>query len=98
MTAKGYWIAHNIVHSPAEYDKYRAANAAPLAEFGARFLVRGGDQEVHEGTWNSRTVVIEFPSYEAAKACYQSGSYQAAKSLRDDIAEGNLVIVEGYLE
>ena len=40
--AKGYWIAHGRVDDPAAYDLYRAANAAPLAEYGGRFLVRGG--------------------------------------------------------
>lgn len=97
MTAKGYWIAHNVVHDAEAYDKYRQANAAPLAEYGAKFLVRGGTQEVREGSWNSRTVVIEFPSYAEAIACYESGGYQDAKALRDAVAEGNLVIVEGYL-
>ena len=96
MTAKGYWIAHNVVHDAEAYEKYRAANAAPLAEYGAKFLVRGGTQELHEGSWNSRTVVIEFPSYEDALACYHSDGYKAAKALRDDVAEGNLIIVEGY--
>ena len=44
----------------------------------------------------SRTVVLEFPSYEAALACYRSPDYQAAKKLRDGKAEFDLVIVEGY--
>lgn len=97
MTAKGYWIAHNIVHDADAYDKYRAANAAPLAAFNAKFLVRGGQQDIREGTWNSRTVVIEFPSYADAVACYESEGYQKAKALRDAVADGNMIIVEGYL-
>lgn len=96
MTAKGYWIAHNVVHDAEAYDKYRAANAAPLAEYGAKFLVRGGTQELREGAWNNRTVVIEFASYADALACYESKGYQAAKTLRDAVADGNLIIVEGY--
>lgn len=76
--AKAYWVAHVDVSDPQVYEKYKAANAAPFAEFGARFIVRGGDQEVREGTVRSRTVVIEFPSYEAAVACYDSPDYQAA--------------------
>ncbi len=96
MAAKGYWIAHNVVHDAEAYKKYQAANAAPLAEYGGRFVVRGGQQINPEGSWNSRTVVIEFPSYADARACYESDSYKAAFDLRKDIAEGNLVIVEGY--
>ncbi len=38
---KGYWIANVDVHDAEVYDKYRAANAKPFADFGAKFLVRG---------------------------------------------------------
>ena len=93
---KGYWIAHGRVDDPERYDLYRAANAAPLAEHGGRFLVRGGPQEVREGDAKPRTVVIEFPSYAAARACYDSDAYQAALRLRQGISEIDLVIVEGW--
>ena len=95
---KGYWIAHGLVHDAAAYDRYRAANAAVFARFGARFLVRGGAQDVVEGNAKPRTVVIEFPTIAAARACYESDDYQAAKAMRADpaIAVSDLVIVEGY--
>ncbi|MCK0167788.1 DUF1330 domain-containing protein [Jannaschia sp. S6380] len=93
---KGYWIAHGRVDDPERYDLYRAANAAPLAEFGGRFLVRGGAREVREGAAKPRSVVIEFPSYEAALACYDSDGYQAALALRQGISESDLVIAEGW--
>lgn len=93
---KGYWVAHVDVHDAAIYDEYRKANAAPFAEYGARFIVRGAPQEVMEGALRKRTVVIEFPSLEAAKACYNSPGYQAAKALRDPVSDGDLAIVEGY--
>lgn len=94
--AKGYWIAHGRVDDPVAYDLYRAANAAPLAEYGGRFLVRGGDRVVMEGDAKPRTVVIEFPSYDAALACYRSDGYQVALKLRQGISESDLVIAEGY--
>ena len=93
---KGYWIAHVDVDDPEAYEAYKAANAAPFAEYGARFLVRGGPQDVVEGQVRSRTVVIEFPSYEAARRCYDSAAYQAAKALRDPVSNGDIVIVAGY--
>lgn len=93
---KGYWIGHVTIDDPAIYEQYKAANAAPLAEYGAKFLVRGGPQEVQEGEMRARSVIIEFPTIEAAYACYRSEAYQAAKSLRDPISAGDLVIVEGY--
>lgn len=94
--AKGYWIAHVDVDDPEAYKSYVAANAAPFAEYGARFMVRGGDQQVREGTVRKRTVVLEFDSYEIAIACYESIAYQAAKDLRDPVSTGDLVIVQGY--
>ncbi|MEM1372920.1 MAG: DUF1330 domain-containing protein [Pseudomonadota bacterium] len=93
---KGYWIAHVTVEDAEVYDRYRAANAAPFAEYGARFLVRAGSQSVEEGTARARTVVLEFPTIEAARACYASEAYRAAKAIRDPVATSDLVIVEGY--
>ncbi len=96
--AKGYWIGRVDVDDIEGYKKYIAANAKPFADFGARFLIRGGQFENPEGTSRSRNVVIEFPSYEAALACYASEDYQHAKSLREPVSTGDIVIVEGYEE
>ncbi len=94
--AKGYWIGRIDVADEEAYRAYIAANAEPFAKYGARFLVRGGQLEAVEGEARSRNVVIEFPDYAAALACYRSPEYQAAKSLRDPISTGELVIIEGY--
>lgn len=93
---KAYWVAHVDVHDPEIYEEYRRLNAAPFAEFGARFIVRGGPQEVREGQARARTVVIEFPSIEAARACFESPGYQAAMAVRNPVSTADLVIVEGY--
>ena len=58
--------------------------------------MRGGTQQIREGVANPRTVVIEFPSYADAVACYQSPGYQAAKDIRMTVSDGTLIIVEGY--
>ena len=93
---KGYWIAHVDVTDPDGHQAYMGADMAPLGKSGGRFLVRGGTQEVVEGRVRGRTVVLEFPSYEAALACYRGPDYQAAKRLRDRKADVDLVIVEGH--
>ena len=93
---KGYWIAHVDVSDPATYDKYRAAIQAPLTKFGARYLVRGGDIAHAEGAHRSRNVVIEFPSIEAAQACYDSAEYQSAMKFRQSAASSELLIIAGY--
>ena len=93
---KGYWIGHVTVDDPQAYQAYREANAVAFAKYGARFLVRGGAQEVVEGDLRPRAVVIEFPSIEAARACYLSPEYQRALALRTPVSVADLCIVEGW--
>jgi uncharacterized protein (DUF1330 family) len=69
---------------------------APIGAHGGRFLVRSGQHEVAEGSVRSRTVVIEFPSYAVALACYRSDGYQAAARHRKGRAEFDLIVAEGY--
>jgi len=92
---KGYWIAHLDVTEPEGYKAYMVADMAPIGAHGGRFLVRGGKHEVVEGTVRSRSVVIEFPSYAAALACYRSPGYQAAAAHRKGRAEFDLIVAEG---
>jgi uncharacterized protein (DUF1330 family) len=94
--AKGYWVARVDVKDAAAYKKYVAANAEPFAEFGARFLVRAGQFENPEGNSRSRNVVIEFPSYEAALACYRSPEYQRNIAVRQPYSVADIVVIEGY--
>jgi uncharacterized protein (DUF1330 family) len=94
--AKGYWIARVEVRDAEVYKTYAAANAAPIARFGGRFLVRAGRFENPEGTSRGRNVVIEFPSYQAALDCWHSPDYQAAVQIRLPVSTVDMVVVEGY--
>jgi uncharacterized protein (DUF1330 family) len=94
--AKGYWIGRVDVTDPDAYKRYIAANARPLAKYGARFLVRGGDFEAVEGKARARNVVIEFPSYEAAIDCYRSPEYAEALALRLAAGIADILVIEGY--
>lgn len=93
---KGYWIGHVVVDDPKAYEAYRAANAEAFEKYNAKFLVRGGSQEVKEGQAKPRTVVLEFPSYQDALDCYHSIEYQRAFAIRSPISMADMVIVEGY--
>jgi uncharacterized protein (DUF1330 family) len=93
---KGYWIAHVDVNDAEAYKLYVAANAEPFAKHGARFIVRGGPFDSVEGKSRSRHVVIEFPSLEAAKACYESPEYAISKGLRRNAADADIIIIGGY--
>ncbi|MBH3404674.1 DUF1330 domain-containing protein [Pseudomonas glycinae] len=95
---KAYWIAHVDITDPDHYSQYTQRAPKAFAEFGARFLARGGRSEAMEGrTTSQRSVVIEFDSYEQAVACYRSAAYQEAKSYREEWARAEIVIVEGMV-
>jgi uncharacterized protein (DUF1330 family) len=94
--AKGYWVGRVDVHDPEKYKNYVAANGAAFAKYGGRFLVRGGKFEAVKGASRSRNVVIEFPTYEAALACFHSPEYQAALAAQAGSAEVDLIVIEAY--
>ena len=93
---KGYWIGRVDVADQEKFKAYIAANAAPLKQYGARFLVRGGRFEAVEGGSRTRNAVIEFPTYQAAIDCWKSAGYQAAIALRKDVSTIDLIVIEGY--
>ena len=84
MALKGYWIARVTVNNQADYDEYRKRNALPLAKYGGKFIVRGGRTESVLGAPRPHNVVIEFPDYETALACYNS--FQVRRSFRAPVA------------
>ena len=96
MAAKGYWIGRVDVHNDEGYKPYAAANLAIFKKFGARFVVRAGQSESPEGQSRKRNIVIEFPDYATALACYHSPEYQANIKVRQPHSVADLVIIEGY--
>ena len=92
---KAYIIGRAIVK-----DKDKSAQYMPLAKkanekFGGKYLARGGKYITKEGQEFDRNVIIEFPSFEKAKAAYESEEYKKALSILDNGMERLLVIVEG---
>jgi uncharacterized protein (DUF1330 family) len=93
---KGYWIARVDVKNDEGYKPYAAANPAIFRKFGGRFVIRGGKSEAVEGTARTRHVVVEFPDYAAALACYRSPEYQANIKVRLPHAVADILVIEGY--
>ena len=93
---KGYWIARLDINDQAAYDEYRKRNALAFANFGGKFLVRGGSFHQVVGDARQHNVVIEFPSHDAAIACYRSPEYQANIKVRAPHSTADIVIIEGY--
>ena len=92
---KAYWIARVDVADPEIYKEYVAAAMPAFARFGGKFLARGGKIEILNGQARERNVVIEFASMKHAHDCYYSPEYTAARAIREKIATGELLLVEG---
>lgn len=93
---RGYWIAHVEVTDPDRYVHYVEGARAAFEKYGARFLARGGEAEEVEGALGrSRHVVIEFESLAAARACYNSPEYQAARTHRTEAGIATITLVDG---
>ena len=94
MTA--YVIADITVTNPDGYAPYRPMAAKTVADFGGRFIARGGTTTSLEGGWNpARVVIIEFPSMEIARKWYDSPEYQAALKVRMANSTGRVILTEG---
>ncbi len=93
--AKGYWIARVDVRDSERYKDYVTTAKPAFERFGGNFLARGGALTELEGKARARNVVIEFPSVQHAIDCYNSPEYQAAAKIRQEIADAEMVIVEG---
>ena len=68
-----------------------------IAKHGGKYLVRGGQVEVVEGSAGEypMKVVLQFPSMELAKRWYNSEDYQAILPYRLENSRGNFIWVEG---
>ncbi len=94
MTA--YWITtYQAVHDPDKVAAYATLAGPALTAAGGRFLVRGVPEATFEKGEATRTVVIEFPSVEAAVAAHDSEAYQEALRALDGGADRDMRVVPG---
>ena len=92
---KAYWVAHVTVTDPDPYALYAKGATEAFEKHGARVLARGGETVGLEGETRPRNVLIEFESLEAARACYDSPEYQAAREHRVGAGEAQIMLLEG---
>jgi uncharacterized protein (DUF1330 family) len=92
-----YVIADIKVKDEAQYAQYRALSPGAVAAAGGEFIVRGGKHETLEGEWKpDRLVMLRFPTYEQARAFYDSELYRAARAKRAGATERfSMIVVEG---
>ena len=92
-----YLVADIDVHDPETYAEYSRLAQATFAGYGeVTYLVRGGEVEVLEGSWQPKKFfIIRFEDREKAMAWYRSQPYQDAMKVRLASSSSDLVIVEG---
>lgn len=92
-----YMIVQLRITDEAKFAAYRAAVPSVVESFGGRYLVRGGEVEVLEGSRydGRRVVVFEFPSIEAIKRFWHSPEYANVKPLRENAAEVDAWVIPG---
>jgi uncharacterized protein (DUF1330 family) len=91
-----YLLVDCSVTNPAQYEDYKRLAQAAVMQYGGRYIVRGGETVVLEGSWQpNRVVVLEFPDLQRARAFYDSPEYKAARAARAGAATMNMVAVAG---
>ena len=94
-----YVVVQIAVRDPVTSDHYKSMAPPAIAAHGGRYLVRGGQVDVLEGSWApKRFVVLEFPSAEQARAWWSCSEYAEPKKLRQASADTQMILVEGVPE
>ncbi len=92
-----YLIARVDVTHWEHYKEYMRHTPRVISHFGGRFIARGGEMITVEGEPETRrVVVIEFPSFQKAKAFYESPEYKSIVHFRDGAAVAQFIIVDGF--
>lgn len=91
-----YIIFDIEVTNPMEYEDYKKLAAPTVAQYGGKYIVRGGKTETIEGAWSpKRLVILEFESVEQAKTWIDSPEYAPARDLRNKYAKSEAIVVDG---
>ncbi len=95
---KAYVIVDVTINDPVQYEQYKKLTPGSLVPYDGKFIVRGGQTERLEGSWEpGRIVVLEFPSAQQARNWWSSVEYAPAKALRQSAATTQMILVEGFL-
>ncbi len=91
-----YFVVELEITNQAGMGPYREAVPATLAQYGGRFLARGGATELIEGGPEpKRIVILEFADAAAIKRWYNSPEYQKILPGRLANSTSRAFIVEG---
>lgn len=93
---KAYMVVqYHAISKPDALGAYAKIAGPAVAAHGGKFLVRGVPVKTYESGKMERTVVVEFPSVEKARAAYEGAEYAKALAALGDAAVRDMRIVEG---
>lgn len=91
-----YVIINNEISDDSAFSAFRERIGSTVESHGGKYLVRGGEVELIEGSWSvDRVVVVEFDDVSGARAWLNSDEYKELKKIRERCANANIVIVQG---
>jgi uncharacterized protein (DUF1330 family) len=91
-----YVIVEIEVIDPVGYEEYKNVASASVQKYGGKYIVRGNANEVLEGDWEpKRLVVLEFESMQRARDWLNCEEYSEPRKMRHRTARTNMVLVEG---
>ena len=91
-----YVVVEISIRDPETYERYEVMAPPSIAQYGGRYIVRGGRTHCLEGSWDAaRFVMLEFPTLDAAREWWSSPEYAPAKALRQACSHTDMLLVEG---
>ena len=92
---KAYVIYVGDIIDEVRFQQYREQADAHLAKVGGKYVVATGSATLLEGALPaSRTVIIEFPSRQAALDWYESDEYTQIRKLREGADHSTMYLVD----
>jgi len=95
---KGYLVANIRIQDQDKFQQFSGMAGPAIKKYGGKVLARGPVADRLEGDVSGIVMMIEFESKEAATIFYHSDEYQAAKAVREQCSDTDLMIAEGVAE
>jgi len=96
--SKGYLVANIRVTDQEKFQEFSGMAGPAIKKYGGKVLARGPVADRLEGDVSGIVMMLEFESKDAATTFYFSEEYQAAKAVRDECSDTDLMIAEGVPE
>ena len=88
-------VANIRVTDQDKFQEFSSMAGPAIKKYGGKVLARGPVADRLEGDVSGIVMMFEFESKEAANTFYHSEEYQAAKAVREQCSDTDLMIAEG---